>query len=84
MRMPALCSRAVERSPRVPLRGSYVFSSRTLGPLTFVVRNSLAFLQFLECTTFNTGEVEEDVSPISGINETEPLVHQFFDRAFSH
>jgi hypothetical protein len=61
-----------------------VFGARTLGALALGERHGLTLLKVFETDTFNCRHVEEQVFPTRGLDETESLISQLLDFAFSH
>lgn len=66
-------------SNRSDILGPWPLRSTSLG-----VGHSLSFLELLVAHSFEVGHVEEHVFAGSVIDETETLVRQLLDRAFSH
>ena len=69
---------------RAQLGETNIFSSRTLRAVARCVRNSLPFAQFVETDSFEVRRVKEHVFVCSSFNETETLVGEPLDLAFSH
>jgi hypothetical protein len=65
------------------LEHAYIFGSFTLGTLSLVVLDGLAFVEAFVRRAFDGGRVEEDVSPLA-LDEAEALVSQFLDRSLRH
>lgn len=63
---------------------SYVLRAWTLRALPFGERNLLSLLQLLEADPFASRHVKEDVLAWGRLDESEALVSQPLDRAFSH
>jgi hypothetical protein len=76
----ATASRQYERAA---LEHAHVFGSFTLGTLSLVVLDGLAFVEAFVRRAFDRRRVEEDVSPLA-LDEAEALVSQFLDRSLRH
>lgn len=66
------------------LRYLDVFRTRSFWSVSYVVRNSLTFLQLVEADSFNRRAVKEHVFSRAVIDKTKPLVGDSFDCAFCH
>src|SRR5579859_1391192 len=61
-----------------------VFSSWTFRTLPFSERYSLPLSEVFESNTLASGHVEKNVFARGGLDESETLVSETLDRAFSH
>jgi hypothetical protein len=75
-RPPAIVGETAASTPEVGaplLEDAHVFGSFTLGTLSLVVLNGLAFMEAFVGDALDGGRVEEDVSPLA-LDEAEALV----------
>src|SRR4051812_11683097 len=66
------------------LRRLDVFRLRTFGPLAFGEGHFLALAKLVKTDADELRGVKKQILGRTGVNETETLVSQLFDRSFSH